>query len=403
MKRIGVVAVAVVILAAGCTSSNQASPSPSAGTGSANPSAGPGTPSATANSTQPNLSRVKVRLVQIATLEQPVAFADRAGDAALYIAEKTGKVVAIRGGRVDPTPVLDLSGQVSHGGEQGLLGLAFSSDGRFLYVNFTDQNGNTNVTEFAMREGRAVSATGRLVLFVRQPFANHNGGDLAFGPDGYLYIGLGDGGSEGDPLDNGQRLDTLLGKMLRIDPREANGHAYAIPPANPFVGRSGVRPEIWAYGLRNPWRYTFDRQTGDLWIGDVGQNTWEEIDVQPAGSKGGQNYGWNRMEGNHPYRGSAPAHAVGPIYEYNHSGGGCAVVGGYVYRGSAIPELRGAYLFGDNCLAPIVAIVRAGGRIVQRRTLPISVASLSSFGEDRAGELYALSLGGAVYRIVPQG
>jgi glucose/arabinose dehydrogenase len=299
--------------------------------------------------------------------------------------------------------VLDLSGEVSRGGEQGLLGVAFSPDGNLLYVNFTDASGNTNVVEFAMRGGRAVPSSRRLVLFVHQPFANHNGGDLAFGPDGYLYIGLGDGGSEGDPLDNGQRLDTLLGKMLRIDPHPSGRQAYTVPSSNPFVGRAGVRPEIWAYGLRNPWRYSFDRQTGDLWIGDVGQNTWEEIDVQPAGSKGGQNYGWNRMEGNHSFRGSAPSNAVGPVLEYNHSGGGCAVVGDYVYRGSAIPALRGAYLFGDDCLAPIVAVVRAGGRIVQRRTLPIAVSSLSSFGEDRNGELYALSLGGAVYKIVPQG
>src|SRR5437588_3681114 len=187
-------------------------------------------------------------------------------------------------------------------------------------------------------------------------------------------------------MNEGQRLDTLLGKMLRIDPRPSNGRAYGIPSGNPFVGRSGARPEIWAYGLRNPWRYTFDRATGDLWIGDVGQNMWEEIDFQRAGSKGGQNYGWSRMEGNHPYKGQITPGLVRPVYEYSHQGGGCAVVGRYVYRGSRIPALRGAYLLGDDCLGPIVALAQVNGRVVQRRTLPISVQSLSSFGEDQTGE-----------------
>jgi glucose/arabinose dehydrogenase len=344
---------------------------------------------------------VNVRLVKIATLEQPVAFAVRKGDQAFYVAEKTGKVMAIRNGRVDAAPVLDLSGQVSLGGEQGLLGLAFSPDGRYLYVNYTDLNGDTRVIEYVMKGGRADTDSRRQVLFVHQPFTNHNGGDLVFGPDGYLYIGLGDGGSEGDPMNEGQRLDTLLAKMLRIDPRPSGGQPYGIPRDNPFVGHAGARPEIWAYGLRNPWRYRFDRQTDDLWIGDVGQNMWEEIDFQPAGSKGGENYGWNRMEGNHPYSGRATSSMIRPVYEYSHQGGACAVVGGYVYRGSRIPALRGAYLLGDDCVGPIVALAAVNGRVVQRRTLPISVQSLSSFGEDQNGELYALSLSGPVYRIDP--
>jgi len=328
-----------------------------------------------------------------------VALAIRNGDPSLYIAEKIGVVVAIRGGRVDPRAVLDLTGHVTGGSEQGVLGLAFSPDGRFLYVNYTDTSGNTNVVQFTMKAGRADPASRRQILSVQQPFSNHNGGDLAFGPDGYLYIGLGDGGSEGDPQGNGQRLSTLLAKMLRIAPRTAGG--YSVPRDNPFVGGSGVRPEIWAYGLRNPWRYSFDRQTGDLWIGDVGQNAWEEIDFQHAGTKGGQNYGWSLVEGDHRYKGSAPRGAVPPIYEYPHTDSVCAVIGGYVYRGTKIPALRGAYLFGDDCAPPIMALVQVNGRVVQRRTFPISVESLSSLGQDQHGELYALSLAGPVYRLDP--
>ena len=271
---------------------------------------------------------MRVRLVQVAMLDQPIALAVRAGDPDLYVAEKTGRVVAIRDGHVASRAVLDLSGQVSLGSEQGLLGIAFSPDGRSLYASYTDLNGNSNVVVYGMDDGVADPASRRMVLVVAQPFSNHNGGDLAFGPDGDLYIGLGDGGSEGDPNGNGQSLTTLLAKMLRIAPETSGAVPYTIPPDNPFVGKANVRPEIWAYGLRNPWRYSFDRATGDLWIGDVGQNTWEEIDLQPAGSPGGENYGWNRLEGTHPYEGDAPPGAVPPVDEYPHTGGGCAVTGG---------------------------------------------------------------------------
>ncbi len=381
-------------------------PSPPVSTAPSTP--GP-TGSVASPSTSPSigLSDVRVRLRKVATLASPLAMAVRTGDDALYIAEQVGNVVAIRGGRVDPTPVLDLTTQVTSGGEQGLLGLAFSPDGRFLYVDYTDLQGNTNVVEFAMGAGgRAEVETRREVLFVRQPFANHNGGNLAFGPDGFLYVGLGDGGSEGDPLGNGQSLTTLLGKMLRIDPRPGGGvppggKGYAIPPDNAFVGRSGVRPEIWAYGLRNPWRYSFDRATGDLWIGDVGQNTWEEVDLQPAGSPGGQNYGWNRLEGAHPYQGSRPPNAVPPLFEYSHATGGCAVTGGYVYRGTLIPGLAGAYVYGDFCKGDVMALRLANGRPEGLRPLGVHVDNLSSFGQDSRGELYALSLTGPVYRLAP--
>jgi len=344
---------------------------------------------------------VHIRLVRIATLEQPVAMAVRTGDPDLYVAEKTGRVMAIRRGRVLPTPVLDLTGQVSQGSEQGLLGIAFSPDGAWLYVSRTDLNGDTQIESYRMAGDVARPATRRQILFVRQPFSNHNGGNLAFGPDGDLYIGLGDGGSEGDPNGNGQSLDTLLGKMLRIAPTPDGAAPYTVPRDNPFVGRSGVRPEIWASGLRNPWRYSFDRATGDLWIGDVGQDSWEEIDRQPAGAPGGRNYGWNRLEGTHPYSGTAPTDAVPPVYEYPHATGGCAVTGGYVYRGSAIPDLVGGYVFGDFCLGRVQALRVRQGQDPQVVDLGVSASSLASFGQDDAGELYVLSLEGGVFKIVP--
>jgi glucose/arabinose dehydrogenase len=340
--------------------------------------------------------------VQVATLEQPLAMAVRSGDPRLYAAQKTGRVVAVRDGRVDPVPVLDLTAQVSLGGEQGLLGLAFSPSGEHLFVNYTDTNGDTHVTGYAMRQGRADPATRRDVLFVDQPYANHNGGNLVFGPDGYLYIGLGDGGSGGDPQGNGQSLSTLLGKMLRIDPRPSGERAYGIPPDNPFIDRADARPEIWAYGLRNPWRYSFDRETGDLWIGDVGQSAWEEVDVQPSESPGGENYGWNLMEGDHPYDDAdPPSGAVRPVFEYSHEDGGCTVTGGYVYRGESIPDLYGAYVFADFCLGNLEALRLQDGRVVDHRVLGPVVPNLSSFGEDARGELYAMSLGGALYRLAP--
>jgi glucose/arabinose dehydrogenase len=323
----------------------------------------------------------------------------RRGDGALYVAQKTGSVVAIRDGDVDPRPVVDLSGEVSQGGEQGLLGIAFSPDGARLYTNHTDLDGNTRVTEWAMEGRRADPASRRQVLFVEQPFTNHNGGNLAFGPDGYLYIGLGDGGSAGDPMGNAQSLETLLGKMLRIDPRPGGGRPYRIPRDNPFAGRVGARPEIWAFGLRNPWRYSFDRETGDLWIGDVGQNAREEIDRQRASSGGGENYGWDRLEGTEPFEGEPPRGAVPPVFDYGRDLGG-TVIGGYVYRGSRIPGLGGAYVFGD-LFNPELQALRVEGDDARVRGLGVAVENLVSFGEDVSGELYAISLSGPMFRIAP--
>jgi glucose/arabinose dehydrogenase len=371
-----------------------------AGTASPSPSSNPSptasesvTPSA---SPTVDLSAVRIRVVPFARLEQPIAMATRQGDDALYVAEKTGRVRVIRDGRVVAGSVVDLSGQVSQGFEQGLLGLAFSPGGRFMYVNYTDLQGDTQIVEFAATDTGVDAASRRTVLSIQQTAANHNGGNLAFGPDGYLYIGMGDGGGGGSP--NGQRLDALLGKMLRIDPRPSGGRPYSIPDDNPFVGRKGARGEIWDFGLRNPWRWSFDPETGDLWIGDVGAGDREEIDFEPGGSTGGRNYGWDLLEGTVEH-GSPPPNAVPPVYEHPTGDLGRAIVGGYVYRGTAIPELVGAYLFADFYNPRIMGLVERNGKIVQDRPLGPEVEGIMSFGQDQQGELYVLSFGGTVYRI----
>jgi glucose/arabinose dehydrogenase len=331
----------------------------------------------------------KLRLTKIAELDRPVAFAVRADDRRLYVAEQGGKLRTSTG-----DTIVDLSDEVSGGNEQGLLGVAFHPTGRWLYLDWTDTAGTTHVTEWAY-DGKKATAR-RDVLTQKQPYANHNGGQLAFGPDGHLYIALGDGGSGGDPQGNGQDLGTLLGKILRIDPR---GKPYKIPEDNPFVGKEGARREIWAYGLRNPWRFGFDRETGDLWIGDVGQNRWEEVDYQPAGSEGGENYGWNVREGKERFSEGKAAELVDPVIVYPlNEGGNCSVITGYVYRGTKIDWLRGQFLYGDFCAgwikaAPVEELDQGAevGRVEQ----------LSSFGEGLDGELYALSLAGPLYRIDP--
>ncbi len=405
MRRAIVGAVLIVASSTACTAGDRPREAPPTGSGRSTLS-----PGSAPTSTPPVVPAGAVRLRLVGTLDSPVAMAVRRADSALYVAEQTGRVVAIRSGAVDPTPVLDLTGQITSGGERGLLGLAFSPDGLFLYVNYTDLEGNTNVVEFEMgQDGRAQVVSRREILFVAQPFPNHNGGNLVFGPDGDLYIGLGDGGSGGDPQGNGQNLGVLLGKMLRVEPRTAGGslppggHAYAIPTDNPFIARRGARPEIWAYGLRNPWRYEFDRSTGDLWIGDVGQGAYEEVDVQPAGDPGGENYGWNLTEGTH-LTGAAsapPPNWTRPLFDFGHADGSCAVIGGFVYRGSAIPSLTGAYLYTDLCRGAILAVRRSGDRVTQRIDLGLNVDTPSSFGQDANGELYVLTLGGPVFRLVP--
>jgi glucose/arabinose dehydrogenase len=354
------------------------------------------TPAVTASGGDPapggDTAAPRVRFTEIAQLEMPLAMAVRKGDRTFYIAEQTGRLRAMTDGKVAEEPVVDLSAEVSRGNEQGLLGVAFHPEGDFLYLNWTDREGHTHVTEWAFKDGKAGAR--RDVLTQEQPYANHNGGQLAFGPDGYLYIALGDGGSGGDPHGNGQKLDTWLGKILRIDPR---GTPYKVPADNPFVGRNGAKPEIWAYGLRNPWRFTFDSATGDLWIGDVGQNSWEEVDFQPRG-KGGQNYGWNLKEATHPFKtGGGGGDLVDPVIEYPlREGGNCSVIAGYVYRGKKIAGLEGRFLYGDFC----AGWIKSAPATEPGRSEDLGkVEQLSSFGQDHEGELYALSLAGPVYRV----
>ncbi len=296
----------------------------------------------------------------------------------LFVVEQAGRIRVIRAGALVAAPFLDLSARISSGGERGLLGLAFhpqfTSNGRF-FVNYTDRNGDTHISEFrstAPGGDAADAASEREIMFVRQPFANHNGGGLAFGPDGFLYIGLGDGGSGGDPQGNGQNLGTRLGKLLRIDINGAT--PYAVPPDNPFVSRSGALPEIWAYGLRNPWRFSFDRGTGDLYIGDVGQNTLEEIDVGLSSRRGGENYGWNTMEGSRCFNPSSGCNMSGltlPVIDYGRSDG-FSVTGGVVYRGCRMPGLLGTLFLcrlrlGNHPLVPARSGPRGGTARLDRR------------------------------------
>ncbi|MEV7089397.1 PQQ-dependent sugar dehydrogenase [Streptomyces sp. NPDC093085] len=368
----------------------------------------------------------QVALTEVATARNPVAGTAGPGGA-LWIAERAG-TVRILGGQGLGEPVLDISGETTTDGERGLLGIAFDRDFGHFYISYTDLQGTSTVDEFAVRDGEIQADSRRTVLTQEQPYSNHNGGDLAFGPDGYLYIAFGDGGSGGDPHGNGQNLGTLLGKMLRIDPSGGDpsggdpgggssggggsgsgsdgglgsGVSYAIPEDNPFVGDPDAKGEIWAYGLRNPWRFSFDAGTGDMLIGDVGQSEWEEIDWAPADSPGGENYGWSGMEGNHPFRGGTePANHVPPVHEYDRSGLGCSVTGGYVYRGKAIPELTGQYLFSDYCDGTVRALRMADGEVTGESDLGVSGGQVVSFAQDGDGELYTLDLGGRVSRIDP--
>ncbi len=349
---------------------------------------------------RPDLANTKVQLTQIAKdLDSPVAFATRPGDDRFYVAEQRGRVRIIDNGAVVTKPVLDVA--VSSGNEQGLLGLTFSADGKKLYVDYTDPKGDTNVDEYTMNGDTADVSSRRRLLFVDQPYPNHNGGEVTFGPDNMLYITLGDGGSAGDPQNRAQNLGELLGKILRIDPTPNGSSPYTVPADNPFVGTSGARPEIWMYGLRNPWRFSFDSATHDVWIGDVGQGDWEEVDFTPLATAAGSNWGWNLREGTHEYTGPAPAGAREPIYELAHTNGNCAVTGGYVYRGTKIPALRGAYVVADYCRAELVGLAQENGALAGDALLGPRTSAITSFGEDANGELYVLTRNGFVYRIDP--
>jgi glucose/arabinose dehydrogenase len=326
------------------------------------------------------------------------------------VVEQTGRVQVLTDGEREASPFIDLTGQISCCGEQGLLSIAFDpryEDSGLAYVDYTNRDGDTRVVEYRRSGDDPLTldpATRRVVLRVDQPFTNHNGGLLLFGPDDLLYIGLGDGGSANDPDRNGQDLGVPLGKILRIDPRPAGGRAYSIPASNPFTDQEGARPEIYSYGLRNPWRFSFDRLTGALSIGDVGQLQFEEIDLVPRGAGSGANFGWSGYEGFERFNDDQSADdAVQPVLVYDHAEG-CSVTGGYVVRDRSLPSLYGRYLYGDYCAGELRSFPsQPGRRASDDRALGLNVPSLSSFGEDDAGHVYATSLDGPVYRLSPAG
>jgi glucose/arabinose dehydrogenase len=327
------------------------------------------------------------RKVVASGFDQPVQVTAPRNEARrLYVVEQPGTIRVLENGKVRSGAFLDVRAEIRAGGEQGLLGLAFDPKyrtNRFVYVNYTDTRGDTRVVRYRTDGRRALPGTARVLLRVAQPYANHNGGNLAFGPDGHLYVGTGDGGSGGDPENRAQDIGSLLGKMLRLD-----------------VRRPGSAPEIVALGLRNPWRYSFDRQTGDLYIGDVGQGDIEEVDFTPRDSPGVENYGWDVYEGTRQYEAKplGLGSLVRPVYEYTH-GSGCSVTGGYVYRGKAKPGLRGLYVFGDYCSGTVWSLRVVKGKAAGVRREAFKIASLTSFGEDATGELYATSHDGTVYRL----
>ena len=349
-------------------------------------------------------------LADIGTFSFPVLVTSPAGDdTRIFVVEKGGTIRIVKQGTPLAAPFLDLRGKVSTGSEQGLLGLAFhpgyATNGLFV-VDYTDQAGNTKVSVYrtSTDPDRADPATEQIVLSVDQPFSNHNGGMVAFGPDGQLYVGMGDGGSGGDPQGNGQKRSTLLGKMIRLG-ISASGQV-SVPSDNPFVGQSGTRPEIWSLGLRNPWRFSFDRVTGDLYVGDVGQNAIEEIDaVTPAAGKGA-NFGWNTMEGKSCYgAGSCSQQGlVLPVLDYPHSDGACSVTGGYVYRGAAITGLAGTYFYADYCRGWVRSFRLVNGAVTDEREWSDLAPNgqITSFGQDASGELYLMTAAGRVAKIVPK-
>ncbi len=361
------------------------------------------------DSQQPPPGGVDLALEPVATsFTFPLLATAPVGDSRLFVVEKGGLVKVVKDGAVLSTPFLDVSGLISNGSEQGLLGLAFDpqfgSNAR-LFISYTNSAGDNVLASYQVSGNADVADPGSAVirLTVDQPYDNHNGGHIVFGADGYLYMGIGDGGSGGDPQGHGQNRNDLLGSILRLDVSAATG--YAVPASNPLVGVAGTRSELWNWGLRNPWRFSFDRATGDLYIGDVGQNEREEIDVSTATSGAGKgvNYGWSIMEGTQCY-GASSCDMTGltpPVLDYTHSDG-CSVTGGYVYRGSAIPDLAGTYFYADFCSGWVRSFRYAGGQVTEAASWSALApgGGIPSFGEDGHGELYVLSADGGVYRIV---
>lgn len=368
----------------------------------------------------------KLKLTQVADgLTQPLYGKAAPGQPErLYLLEKAGviKVLELGGPRVRlrEQPFLDISAKVSTRSERGLLGLDFPADyvtSGIFYIHYNNLEGDTILARMTVDPKdrlRANPESEEILLQEKQPWANHDGGELCFGPDGMLYLGLGDGGAANDPQNNGQRPESVLGKIIRLDVSGGVGSPYKVPEDNPFVGDDSFRPEVWAWGLRNPWRFSFDRETGDLWIGDVGQNKWEEVNFAPASSKGGENYGWRIREAAHPFNDEDPkpdVPLIDPIFEYRQGGplNARSVTGGYVYRGSKIPSLNGWYVFGDYVSGQIWGLKQEGGELVGQVDLtPMlageagkgAVPGLASFAEDAAGELYVMSLSaGTVFRI----
>jgi glucose/arabinose dehydrogenase len=339
-------------------------------------------------------------------LSRPVAYIDaNDGSGRFFIVEQDGRILVSVGGDLQDTPVLDISGEVSTGNEQGLLGAAldpgFSENGQ-VFVSYTDQDGDSQIVRYTVsadNPNQLDPDSATTVLSLDQPNRNHNGGHILFGPDGYLYLGFGDGGGQGDPDDNGQNPGVLFAKILRIDV-SGDREPYGIPADNPFVDDDSFAPETWVWGFRNPWRFSFDRETGDLWIGDVGQNDIEEIDLVPAGTSG-QNFGWPLLEGNECFAdpNCDPSAFTAPVDQYTHDYG-CSVTGGYVYRGASIPDLVGTYLFADYCTGYLWGLIPNGESTYTATDYIETGMNISSFAEDASGELYVIDLSGGIARIV---
>jgi len=394
--RLPTVAVALLILA---SCSGEEPPPPAAPPPESTPSTGKQEdPERPAGADRFRAAAVDLRLEPVARGFNAPLIATNAADGSnrLFVGEQAGLIWTVVDGERSSSPFLDISSRITVGGEQGLLGLAFHpsfEDNGKLYVNYTDVNGNTVIAEYRASGDRADPDSERVLLSIDQPFANHNGGALAFGADGYLYIATGDGGGAGDPEGNGQDLGTLLGKLLRIDvDGESSGRPYSIPSDNPFTNRDGAAPEVWAFGLRNPWRFGFDEDTRTLWIADVGQGELEEINVADAG-RGGLNYGWDVMEGTACYESEDCDRSgkVLPVAEYGHDQG-CAVTGGTIYRGRRFPDMRGGYFFGDYCSGIMWALPADRPNSQPLVKVLESGRAISSFGVDERGEMYLTDL-----------
>jgi glucose/arabinose dehydrogenase len=345
------------------------------------------------------LDSIEIAGQTIGTVEQAIGLAFHPTSGTVLLAQRTGLVIDFSDARAGDA-VLDLRDDLSMAGESGLLAMTYDPPAEHLYVSFINAANDNRIVAYDVDEaGLPQADTAEVILAVDQPDIIHNGGHIAFGPDGQFYVGLGDGGPGDDPDDRGQSLDSLLGKILRITPEPGSEAGYSIPDDNPFLEVDGAAGEIWAYGLRNPWRFGFDRATGDFYTGDVGQYVVEEINFVPAGESGA-NFGWARLEG--PIRrGSTPADHVPPLSFYNHDDGRCAIIAGTVYRGTAIPELRGAFVYGDYCDGQVRALTQIDGDVISQRSLGITTGQLTGFAEDLGGELYVLNLAGEIIKITP--